>query len=90
MTLLDDFLLSGRAADFILALVVLEAVLLGLRARRGGAPATARWLSPLAAGAALVLALRLALVDAAPALIGAALLAAGVAHLAGYAARWLP
>jgi hypothetical protein len=47
MTLLDDFLLSGRAADFILALVVLEAVLLGLRARRGGAPATARWLSPL-------------------------------------------
>jgi hypothetical protein len=46
MTLIDDFLLSGRAADFILALVVLEAVLLGLRARRGEAPATARWLSP--------------------------------------------
>lgn len=70
--------------------MVLEGAGLALRWRRGGAPPPSRWLSQLAAGAALVLALRLALADAPAQWIGAVLLLAGAAHLGGFRARWIP
>ena len=94
MAALEGFLLSGRAADLILLLVVLEALALLLWRRRrvtqGRGPQVplARWLSPLVAGAALVLALRLALTGGSAPLMGLALAVAGVAHLAGYRQRW--
>lgn len=88
MAALEAFLRSGRAADLILLIVLLEGALLAVRQLRGGAPPLGRWLSPLVAGAALVLALRLALTDGPVPLLGLALSVAGIAHLAGYRQRW--
>jgi hypothetical protein len=85
---INTFLDDGHAAELILLVVIIEfAVLLWRYLRRGGAP-PGQWLSPLVAGASLVLALRLAQGEAAPQFIGLALICAGVAHLAGYRQRW--
>ncbi|CAN0585265.1 unnamed protein product, partial [Ectocarpus sp. 12 AP-2014] len=46
------------------------------------------WLSPLGAGAALVVALWLSQTNAAPQWIGLALTLAGLSHLAGFRRRW--
>ena len=75
---------SGRVADLILAVLVVEAVLLELRHRRTGRePGLRQALPVLLAGAFLALALRAALVDAAWPWIAASLVAAAMAHLAG-------
>ena len=80
---------SGRIVDLIVALVVLEALLLlALRARSGRGPTPGALLSNLAAGAALMLAVRAALTGAAWPAIAAWLLAALVAHLAEMAIRF--
>jgi len=89
MEALTQYIDSGRATDLILLLMLLEGALLGWRWRCGKGAAPLHWLSQLAAGAALVLALRMALVDAPAHWVGLALLLAGVAHLAGYRARWI-
>lgn len=80
---------TGRVVDLILALMVVEAVALGLLWAR-----TARGVPPIAlivnlvAGALLLLALRAALTDAGPAATGTFLGLALVAHLADLALRW--
>ena len=80
---------SGRIVDGILVLVAIEAlVLLGARARWGRGPAPMTLLSNLASGAALMLALRAALVGAAWPGIAAWLIVALAAHLAEVAIRF--
>lgn len=88
MAFLEAFLLSGRAADLILLIVVLESLFLTLWYLRGKGPGPGRWWSPMLAGAALVLALRVALTGGPAPLLGLALGVAGVAHLGGYRQRW--
>jgi hypothetical protein len=86
--MLDRFLTGGGAANLILVLVLCEFAVLWVRYRRGlGAP-PGQWLSPLLAGAALVLALRFFQGGAPPALLGVTLAVAGLAHLMGYRQRW--
>ena len=86
--MLETFLTRGHAADLILLLVLAEGLLLWLRHRRGQGAPLMRWLSPLLAGAALVLTLRLAQTGAPAEALGALLAVAGVAHLMGYRERW--
>jgi len=78
-------------ADGVLLLLLLEGGVI-LLLRRRFAPAGAWWrlLPMLAAGACLVLALRVALVGASPGWLLAALGAALLAHLADLASRWAP
>lgn len=86
--LVKNFLVSGHAAELILALVCCEFLFLSFRYFRGvGSPPRA-WLSPLLAGAFLVIALRLAQSGAPAEFLGLALAAAGVAHFIGYGSRW--
>ncbi|MEH3116989.1 MAG: hypothetical protein PGN25_05090 [Methylorubrum populi] len=74
---------SGRIVDAILVLVALEALLLlGLRMRLGRGPAAGALLSNLASGAALMLALRAALVGAVWPVVAGWLSAALLAHVA--------
>jgi len=84
-----EFLLDGRAIDWILGLVALEAVALALLRhlwRRGPSPLAL--VGNLLSGAFLLLALRNALAGASPGLIGLCLAGSLVAHLADLAARW--
>ncbi len=79
----------GSLIDLILAGVVLEAlVLLAVRRRSGRGPAPAALLASLAAGASLMLAVRLALSADAAAWIPACLIVSLLAHLADLALRW--
>ncbi|EAQ96250.1 hypothetical protein [Congregibacter litoralis] len=88
LPVIKDFLASGHAAELILVLVCCEFLFLSVRYWRGvGSPPRA-WLSPLMAGAFLVIALRLAQSDAPEEFLGLALAAAGIAHLMGYGSRW--
>lgn len=73
---------SGRIADVAIALLLVEAVLLLLLRGRGAARSRAGLLVHLAAGGALLLALRAALTGAGPGAIAGWLLAALVAHAA--------
>ena len=74
---------SGRIIDLILILITLEVAALPWLLRRLGASVTPGLLLPnILAGAALMLAVRLSLTDASWTLIGAALAAALIAHLA--------
>ena len=73
---------SGRIVDAILVLVALEAAFLFvLRLRTGRGPAPLPMLCNLASGAALMLALRAALVGAGWPVVAACMLAALAAHL---------
>jgi hypothetical protein len=73
---------SGRIVDLILALVVLEAIAIAVWHRRSGRGPTLSALLPnLCAGAALLLAVRAALVGAWWGWIAAPLLAALLAHV---------
>jgi hypothetical protein len=75
--------------DLILALIALEGVgLLVLRRVTGRGPSAGALLPNLLAGAALLVAMRLALTGEAPALVGLALLAGLLAHLADLRGRW--
>jgi hypothetical protein len=80
---------SGHIVDLILVLVVLEAILLAVwhrRTGRGIAPAALA--GNLCSGAALLLAVREALVGAWWGWVALALLAALLAHLADLRGRW--
>lgn len=80
---------SGRAIEAILALMLLEGAGLALWNRctgRGVVPGDL--LATLLAGAALLLALRAALVGDGPVLIGVWLFVALLGHLADLARRW--
>lgn len=81
---------DGRIVDLILALVVAEALALAVyhRVTGRGIPIL-DLLANLAAGACLMLALRAALVGAAPGWIALALIAALVAHGADLFRRWI-
>jgi len=81
-------LTGGGAAAAILCIVLVEALLLYLRWRRGVGAHPHLWLSQVIAGGALVTALLLAQRGAPAESLGAALVCAGVAHLAGYRTRW--
>lgn len=78
--MMAEFFSSGHAADLALALIAIEALALGVMRRPGGG----RWIAVvwpfLASGAALILALRAALVDAPWWCVAAALAASGVFH----------
>ena len=80
---------SGRAIEVILALMLLEGGALALWYRRTGrGVAPGDLLTTLLAGAALLLALRAALVGGGPILIGLWLFVALLGHLADLARRW--
>lgn len=79
---LAELFASGRAIDWILVLMAVEAVTLLLyRARTGRGVAPLPLLANLAAGACLLLALRAALTGSAPILMWLLLGVALVAHL---------
>ena len=79
---------SGRVVDAIIAIVVVEALVLGIRHRRGRPGVSPlQFLPHLAAGLALLIALRAAMGQAAWPWIALALAASGLAHaiaLAGW------
>jgi hypothetical protein len=86
---MEDLFRSGRIVDLILLLMALEgAGLLLLRRRLGRGMPPAEILAFLAAGAALMLALRAALVGAGWGWVALALAAGGAAHLAYLFLRW--
>ena len=87
--MLSDLFSTGHIVDAILGLVLLEALVLLIYARRTGRGIAPRALLPnVAAGGCLLLALRSALVDA-PWLWSAAwLMVALLAHLADLRQRW--
>lgn len=86
---MSDWFASGRIVDAILVMVAVEAlVLTAVAARRGRGPRGARLFWNLAAGAALLLALRAALAGAAWPWAAAALAAALLAHVLDLHARW--
>ena len=80
---------SGRIVDLILLLVLVEAVLLAWRRQLTGRGPSLRALLPnLLSGAALLAAVRLALVHAEWLWVATALLFALLAHLADLHQRW--
>jgi hypothetical protein len=85
--LLDAAFASGRIVDGILLLVAGEALVLAWLRRRGGPPLPAL-LANLASGAALMLALRAALVGSGWASVAGWMLAGLVAHLADLGLRF--
>ncbi|WOJ93518.1 hypothetical protein R0135_17320 [Congregibacter variabilis] len=85
---LRAFLVGGHAAELIVALVCCELAFLWFRFRYRAGAHPRQWLSPLLAGAALVVALRLSQSGAPEELLGLALAVAGLAHLMGYRQRW--
>ena len=84
--LLASWFASGRIVDGILLLVAAEALILAWLSRRGGPPLPSL-LTNLASGAALMLALRAALVGAGWIVIAGWMLAGLVAHLADLGLR---
>lgn len=86
---MSDLFASGQIVDAILALVVVEGVVLALlHRRRGVGVAPVDLVGFLASGAALLLALRSALVGAPWGATAAWLAAALVAHVVDLARRW--
>ncbi len=86
---MTELFASGHIVDLILLLVLLEAILLAVwhrRTGRGIAPAALAGI--LCSGAALLLALRAALVGAWWGWVAAALLASLLAHLFDLRSRW--
>ena len=82
-------MISSGFIDLILALVVVEAIALGLwRMKTGSGPAVLSLLCNLLAGAFLLLALRNALAGASALSVAACLFAAFVAHLLDIRSRW--
>ena len=84
-----EFFASGRVVDLILGLMLLEGLALALLwHRRGlGVPPRALWVN-LAAGGAMLLAVRAALTGASWVWIWMPLLLALVMHLADLGVRW--
>jgi hypothetical protein len=89
MSVLEQAFVSGRIVDLILMLVMAEAiglVVLWTFARRGVPPRAL--LANLVSGAALMLAVRSALLDAPWTQVAAFLSLSFLAHLADLAGRW--
>ncbi|MCA3261180.1 MAG: hypothetical protein ING44_04500 [Telmatospirillum sp.] len=86
---LGELVQSGQLVELVLALVALEAAaLLVYRFRTGRGPEPLGLVFNLAAGSALMLALRAALQDAGWTHVAAFLVLALAAHLADLARRW--
>ncbi|UPY35632.1 hypothetical protein [Sediminicoccus sp. KRV36] len=84
-----DFFASGRVADLILLVLLLEGVALGLyHSRTGRGVALAAVLPFLLAGAAFALSLRASLTGAGWPLVALPLIGALAAHLWDLATRW--
>ncbi len=79
---------SGRIAELILLLVLLEALAFALLGRRARGLELRQVAGTLAAGAALLLALRAALRDEPWTAVAGWLALAGVAHAADLLRRW--
>lgn len=87
--MMAEFFASGRVADLILLMLVLEGVALGAYHRRTGRGIALRTILPfLLAGAAFALSLRAALTGAGWPLVALPLMGAFGAHLWDLAARW--
>jgi hypothetical protein len=84
----QELFASARIVDLILVMVLVEAVAIGLYRRRRGGPPLVGLLANLAAGAALLGALRFALSGAEWRWIAAMLFVALIAHAADLVARW--
>ena len=79
--MLGELFASGRIADLLLGIMLIEGVVLVLvRRRTGRGPAPLDLACNLAAGACLVLALRAALVGAQWSVVASLLAVAGIAH----------
>ena len=86
---MSELIAGGRAIDWILGLVALEAAaLIGLRAFTGRGPAPLAFLGNLLSGAFLLLALRNALAGGSLLTIWLCLIGALIAHVADLFARW--
>jgi hypothetical protein len=86
---MTEFLLDGRAIDWIIALVAVEAVALtGLRLIMRRGPASVSFVANLLSGGFLLVALRNALTGASSTILGFCLSAALAAHLVDLLARW--
>lgn len=84
---MSEFVANGSIADVALAVIALEAALLGWFRRGRGAEALLDVGPFLAAGAGLLVALRAALAGSSTTVIVAALAFAGVAHVLDLARR---
>jgi len=83
-----DLVRSGRIADIALAVVAIEAILLGVTAIVTGQHARLRSLPHLAAGACLLLSLKAALIGGPPTAVLGWLAGALVANLIDMPSRW--
>jgi hypothetical protein len=87
--MMAEFFASGRVADLILLMLVLEGAFLEIYHRRTGRGIALRAVLPfLLAGAAFALSLRAALTGAGWPLVALPLMGAFGAHLWDLAARW--
>lgn len=85
---MSEWVESGRIAELILLLVLLEALAFALLGRRAHGLELRQVAGTLAAGAALLLALRAALRDEPWTAVAGWLALAGVAHAADLLRRW--
>ena len=86
---MSEFIRGGRAIDWILLLIALEALaVLGYRALTRRGPAPAAFIGNILAGSFLLIASRIALAGASWGWIALSLIGAFAAHLADLAARW--
>ncbi|HPG79381.1 MAG TPA: hypothetical protein PLX45_01955 [Piscinibacter sp.] len=86
---MDTLFASGRAADIVLAVLAIEAIVLSLRHARSGAGPPPRVFAPMiGAGVLLVLALRCALTGAPWPWIALLLSGGGAVHAVDLWQRW--
>lgn len=89
MTSIGELIESGRIIDFILLMVVAEALLLIVVHKWSGmGPKPSRLIPNLAAGGSLLFAVKAALADAGAMTIAAILLVSLIAHVWDLAMRW--
>lgn len=80
--MIESFFASGHVADLVLAVMAIEALIIFILMRLGRIDLPYRtYLSGVVAGGFIVLALRLALTDAASAMIAIALALSFIAHI---------
>lgn len=79
--------MAAWLVDVALAIVAVELIVVAVARRNAGAPVRLALIANVAAGLALMVAVRLALADVAWPWLAAALMAAGMAHVADLALR---